>query len=235
MKEYLKIEVGEKIMYYPEFRLAEMTIMPWYNNKYRIDIELGTYDGKFNSQQKEKFENELNEKIDNRFSNICLRLETGQIPHNDIEKIKLEISDGGDEDEGGLVQLCVDWVIYLKNISIEFKRIDGELYTIWKGKSEDIDSYVTPGSNTTYELVAKIRKITELKDYKELLVHSKEIVKRAVRYRAIMSKMKGNKIDKLKLPSIKLLDREFEYNDSLIAWDKLEETINEEELGDPYK
>ena len=222
-------------MYYPEFRLAEMTIMPWYDDRIRIDIELATFDGKYNSNQKESFENELNKSVENRFSNICMRLECGQIPDKNLEQIKLEISDGGDEDEGGLVQLCVDWVIYLRNITIEFKKIDDQLFTIWKGESEDIDSYSTPGLNTEYELVAKINKITELNNYQELLSHSKEIVMREARYKEIMSKLKGRQSEKVKLNSIKPLEREFEYNDSIWAWNQLDETIKEEELIDPYK
>ena len=223
-------------MYYPEFRLAEMTIMPWYDDKIRIDIELATFNGKYNSNQKESFENELNKSVENRFSNICMRLECAQIPDKNLEQIKLElISDGGDEDEGGLVQLCVDWVIYLRNITIEFKKIENQLFTIWKGESEDIESYSTPGLNTEYELVAKINKITELNNYQELLSHSKEIVMREARYREIMSKLKGRQSEKVKLNSIKPLEREFEYNDSIWAWNQLDETIKEEELIDPYK
>lgn len=235
MKEYLKITSGDKIMYYPEFRTAEMTIMPWYDDKVRIDIELATFDGQYNSKQKESYENELSISIDNRFSSICMRLENGQIPHNNLEQIKLEISNGGDEDEGGLVQLCVDWAIYLRNITIEFKKIENQIFTIWKGESEDIDSYSIPGLNTKYELVAKITKITELKDYQELLSHSKEKVMREVRYREIMSKLMGNQLKKVKLNSIKALEREFKYNDSIWAWNQLDETIKEEELIDPYK
>ena len=235
MNEYLKITSGNKIMYYPEFRTAEMTIMPWYENKVRIDIELATFDGQYKSNQKQNFEKDLGKSVVNRFSNICLRLECGQIPNNNLEQIKLEISDGGDEDEGGLVQLCVDWVIYLRNITIEFKQIDNQLFTIWKGESEDIDSYSTPGLNTEYELVAKLNKITELKDYQELLSHSKEIVMRGVRYKEIMSKLKGKQSEKVKLNSIKPLEREFEYNDSIWAWNQVDETIKEKELIDPYK
>jgi hypothetical protein len=235
MKEYLKIISGEKIMYYPEFRIAEMAIMPWYEDKVRIDIELATFDGQYNAIQKENFENELNKSVENRFSNICLRLECGQIPHNNLEQIKLKISDGGDEDEAGLVQLCVDWIIYLRNITIEFKEIENQLFTIWKAESEDIDRYSTLGLNTKYKLVTKITKVTELKDYQELLSYSKEIVMREVRYKEIISKMKGKQLEKVKLNSVKPLEREFEYNDSIWAWNQLDETIKEEELIDPYK
>lgn len=235
MKEYLKIISGEKMMYYPEFRLAKMTIMPWYKDKARIDIELATFDGQYNAQQRQSIKNKFNRSVENPFSNICLRLEGGQIPHNNLEQIKLEISNGGDEDTGGLVQLCVDWVIYLKNITIEFKKVENQLFTIWKAESEDIDSYSIPGLNTKYELVAKIRKVTKLKDYQELLSHSKEIVMREVRYKEIISKLKGNKLQKVKLDSITPLERTFEYNDSIYAWNKLEDTIEKEELRDPYK
>lgn len=219
----------------PEFRIAEMTIMPWYENKVRIDIELETFDGQYNSIQKDGFEKVLNKSIENRFSNICMRLECGQIPHNSFEQIKLEISDGGDEDEGGLVQLCLDWVIYLRNITIEFKEIENQIFTIWKAESGDIDGYSTPGVNTEYELVAKLNKVTVLKDYQELLSHSKEIVMRETRYRDIISKLCGRQLEKVRLNSIKPLEREFEYNDSIWAWNQVDETIKEEELIDPYK
>ncbi len=222
-------------MYYPEFRIAEITIMPWYQDKVRIDMELATFDGQYNSKQKDSFEKELNQSIENRFSNISMRLECGQIPHNNLEQIKLEISDGGDEDGGGLVQLCVDWVIYLKNITIEFKKVENQLYTIWKGESEDIDSYSTSGFNTKFELVAKIYKVKELNDYQELLSNAKEIVMREVRYKEIISKLKGRQLEKVKLNSINPLERAFEYNDSIWAWNQLDKTIKEEELIDPYK
>ena len=235
MNEYLKIISGDKTMYYPEFRMAEMTIMPWYNNQFRIDIELASYDGHYNMQQKQGFESELKKSIENKFLNICLRLEGGQIPNDNLEEIKLEIIDGGDEDHGGLVQLCVDWVIYLRNISIEFKKIDDQMYTIWKAESEDIDSYSTPGINTEYELVAKVTKITALKDYQDLLSHNKGIVMRSIRYKEIISKLKGRELKNVKLNSVKPLEREFEYNDSIWAWNHLDDTIKEEPLIDPYK
>ena len=235
MKEYLKISSGDKLMYYPEFRLAELTIFPWYNDNYRIDIELATFDGEFNSQQKGSFETELGKEIDNKFSKISLRLECGIISTDDLESVQLNIIDGGSEDDGGLVQLCIDWVIYLRNITIEFKKVNDQLYVIWKGESEDIDSYSTPGLNTNYELVAKVRKVTELKNYSELLSHSKEIVKRSIRYRKIISKLKGENIQDLKLISIEPLDRKYEYNDSIYAWNKIDKTTESEELADPYK
>ena len=44
--------------------------------------------------------------------------------------------------------------------------------------------------------------------------------------------MKGKKLEKVELKSIKILDKEFEYNDSKLAWNKLDETIADEKLLD---
>ena len=96
-------------MHYPEFRMAEMTVMPWHGNTFRIDIESGTFDGQYNLQQKQILECEINQSIENLYSNICMKLECGETPHKNSEKINIEILDGGSEDNGGLVQLCVNY------------------------------------------------------------------------------------------------------------------------------
>lgn len=221
-------------MYYPEFRSVELTIFPWFEEGYRIDIDVATFDGAYTDAQKAVFRRDVSSTLENPFSNVVLRLICGIIPTLDLNGVKLEIIDGSNEDQG-LVQLCVDWVIYLRNITIEIKEIEGELFTIWKAESEDIDNYSTPGLNTTYELVAKIGNVTQLKDYQELLSHSNEVVKREVRYNEIITKMKGDQSEKVDLPSILPLNRPFEYDDSKIAWIKVEETALLEEMRDPYK
>ncbi len=49
-----------------------------------------------------------------------------------------------------------------------------------------------------------------------------------------MTKLKGRNPKKVNLVSINPLDREFEYNDSIWAWSKVDETAKCEELRDIY-
>lgn len=221
-------------MYYPEFRISELTIMPWHENNFRVDIELATYDGQYNQTELTSLEAKTGKRISNIFQNIVLRLECGKIPNELLKDLSIEIENGSSEDSGGLVQLCLDWVIYLRNVRIEFKQINGEIFTIWNAESENISEYVDTNSSVKYELAAKINKITKLNSCQELLQHSKEIVKGEIRYKEIISKLKGEQPSKVILENILPLGREFEYSDSKHAWSLVQESSKIEPLRNPW-
>ena len=232
MKEYIKIQTGRTQIIFKEFRIAYGTLMP-IEDKFRLDIDIATYDGPYNENQLAELENEFRSPLNRNFNKLEIKISSATVDSTNLKDCQIYIPNGNDEDEG-LVALQLDWAIYLRNINIRFEELDNELFMHMKAESEDIDSYATPGINTTYELTARINSIVQVSQYPEIIEEGRKFMNLDKRYREILTKLKGIKPRDVELNMISKLNRPLNYNDSIWAWNQVNETIKKEILIDGW-
>jgi len=232
MKEYIKIKTGESQIVFKEFRIAYGILMP-IGGKYRLAIDIVTFDGPYNEVQIIDMENEFQTPINTKFNNVGIKISNASVNSKNLKDCQIEIQNGSDEDEG-LVALQLDWAIYLRNIKIKFEELNDELFMHMTAESEDIESYATQGINTSYEMTAKINSIETVGQYPDIIEEGRKYMNLDKRYREILTKMKGQTPKDVELKMISKLDRPTHYNDSIWAWNQVEETIKEEKLIDGW-
>ncbi len=232
MKEYIKIQTGESLLVFKDFRIAYGTLMPL-DGKFRLDADIATFDGPYNKNQVAELESEFQTQINTKFNKVGIKITNATVNSPNLKDCRIEIQNGGNEEEG-LVALNIDWVIYLRNIKIKFEELNGELYIQLNAESEDIDLYATQGINTTYEMVSKLNSVIQVGQFSEIIEEGRKYMNLDKRYTEILTKMQGEKPRDVELNMISELNRPIEYNDSIWAWNQVRKTIEQEQLIDGW-
>lgn len=171
------------------------------NDFYRLDIDIATFDGPYNEKQLNDIEEEFQSPLNKKVNKLGLKFAFLRVNSKNLENCQLQIPHGNDEDDG-LIALQLDWAIYLRNIIINFEKFNDDLYMHMKAESEDIDSYDVQGINTTYEMTVKLKSITEVSHYPEIIEVGRKYMNLDKRYREILTKLKGIKPRDVKLNMI---------------------------------
>lgn len=228
--EYLKINHQDGLVYFEDFRIADILLIKKNENTYRLDLDIKTYDGPYSKTEKQDIEKRIGRTINNEYSYAWISIENKEvkIPSiEEIENLKFEIEKGWDEEaENGLASIYFGWGIELLNNQISFSKVDKDLFINWKAVSGDVNYYDERAKQTTYEMKIKVN-ILELEDEKEISERWKRLANLGERYFEIIRNMTGHPIPNHDLPVHEKIDEEYGVEHSKKAW-KLAPKIMEE-------
>lgn len=226
--EYLKIGHQDGLIYFEDFRIADIMLIKKDKNTYRLDLDIKTYDGPYSKKETEEIESRLGQSINNEFNYAWLTIENKEIKLSSLEKISnvsFEIEKGWDEDaENGLAGIYFGWGIELLNNKINFFKEDKELYINWTAVSGDMDYYDERAKKTTYEMKIKV-KVIELESKDDLLTRWKKLANMTDRYFEIISNMNGFPIQEKNVRVHEKIEEEYGMKHSIKAWELVPETM----------
>lgn len=158
--EYLKINHQDGLIYFEDFRVADVLLIKKNANTYRFDVDIKTFDGPYSKKERLDIEHRIGQSLYNEYSFAWLSIENHEVEMStteELENLTIEIEKGwDDETENGLVSIYLGWGIELLNNKIKFEKIENDFYIIWKANSGDIDYYDERARQTSYEMSVKV-------------------------------------------------------------------------------
>jgi hypothetical protein len=235
--EFLKVHHQDGLIYFEDFRIADVLLIRKDEHFFRLDVDIKTHDGPYSKREKQALERRLGQAINNNFSYAWLSIENKVIQLSsidDIENLSLTIEKGWDvEVNDTLIGIYFGWGIELLNNRIRFSKVGEDLFLHSKAVSGDVDYYDERAKQTTYEMKIKVN-IVVLQDEREIRKRWKRLANLGERYFEVIRNMTGHPIPNHDLPVCEKLDEEYGIKHSKIAWKMAPEIMEKFPKKDAY-
>lgn len=161
MKEYIKIDHQDGLVYFEGFRVKELCVYKDLFKKYVAQLDVRTQDVKHIQQYVQETEIQINQKINPYISYVWVELReyvTNRRSLNGLMKNKITISKGYEIDEysDSCAFVYFGWGIELNENIIKFIKNGDKYYIKWTALTDDINYYDKRAKKCTFELLCEI-------------------------------------------------------------------------------
>ncbi len=192
-EEYIKVNTQDGLVYFDQFRIADVVIIPISENLFRMEIDIKSCDGPYSKEEKLSIEKSLGKPISESINYAWLSMKNANIEINskaDLQDLELLFENGYDENTDRYLGIYFGWGIQLNNNKLKFEKIENSLYLNWTATSGDIDYYDERAKDAIHEFRFKVN-IVELNHLDEINKRWKFLANKTKRYYEIMHCMKG--------------------------------------------
>ncbi|MEO9511723.1 MAG: hypothetical protein ABJN84_18230 [Flavobacteriaceae bacterium] len=180
MKNFLKIEHQDGLIYFRDFRIADLISYPNEEGNLMVNIDVKSYDGPYSVNEVRALTTELGQ-INNDFAYCWIELRDYLCTEKKLQQIfeeEIKISEGYNV-EGSINAVAhayFGWSIELKNNSIRFQSIDDKVKLTWLASSEDVNYYDNRAKNNNFLLECELNVIefSSEKEYYDYLAEKDE-------------------------------------------------------------
>lgn len=176
MKQFIKINQQDGLIYFDRFEDANLYCYPNHEGNLIVNVEIKSEYEPYTAEELNDLEHILNEKLNREIEFVWIELRSYQTSFQTIEEIfnsEIIIKRGYDidEEEDSIAHAYFGWSIELNNNIIHFVKNERDIYIKWEAECNDIVYYDDRAEKCYMRLICKLNliKFDTEKDYHAFL------------------------------------------------------------------